>query len=189
MWWKYFSCARPCVLSVPRYRTTSKWLPAAWGRCASIVLKFPGLKWGTHASLWHSKTWPCFPGSCLTRGNRRAADQGPFLDSFCDRLFLFSCVSHPDKCSLELFPHMIYSLFILQPGKGKKVKPRGVENRNRSNIAAVTNRLLGAAEIVCVYLLERVCLQSTQAVQMRPLLQMERLIWRQQQEKWKIKRI
>lgn len=69
------------------------------------------------------------------------------------------------------------------------MKPRGVENRNRSNIAAVTNRLLGAAEIVCVYLLERVCLQSTQAVQMRPLLQMERLIWRQQQEKWKIKLI
>lgn len=44
-----------------------------------------------------------------------------------------------------------------------------------------------AAEIACVYVLGCgcVCLHSTQAVQMMPLLQMKRLI-RQQREKWKI---
>lgn len=106
---EHFSSVQLHVLKAPLYWTTSKWLPAAWGQSASIVLKFPGLKWGTHASLWHSNL-ALLPWRLLTRSNRRAADQRPFLDSFCDH---FSCVcltmtSTASNCFLTWFILPLY---------------------------------------------------------------------------------
>ena len=105
-------------LPAPLYRTTSKWLPAARGQSASIVLKFPGLKWGTHASPWHSNL-ALLPWLLLTRGNRRACDQRPFLDTVCDH---FSCVClNPDKHG----PHNCFLIWFVPsfyPAAKKKVK-------------------------------------------------------------------
>lgn len=101
-----------------------------WGQSASIVLKFPGLKWGTRASLWHSNL-ALLPRLLLTRSNRRAAYQRPFLDSLCDP---FPCVcltltSAACNCFLTWFTLP----FIPRAGKGKKVKLGGAETGNKKN--------------------------------------------------------
>lgn len=157
---EHFSSVHLCVLKTPLYLTTSKWLPAAWGLSASIVLKFPGLKWGTHASLWHSNL-ALLPWLLLTHSNRRATDQRPFLDSFCDH---FSCdclslTSAARNCFLAWF----ILPFIPQPGKGKKVKLGRSRNKERIQHGGCSEPVLA-----CMYLLECVCLHSTQAVQMMP---------------------
>lgn len=111
---------------------------------ASIVQKFPGLKWGTHASLWHSNL-ALLPWLLLTRSNRRSVDQRPFLDSFCDH---FSCVCltlTSSECSCFLTWFVLP--FMPRPGKGKKVTQ------------CCTN---------CLRVFARMCLRSTQAVQMMP---------------------
>lgn len=151
-----------CVLEAPLHWTTSKWLPAAWERSASIVQKFPGLKWAAHASLWHSNLAP-LPWLLLTRSNRRAADQRPFLDSFCDH---FSCVSSQlTSAACNCFVAWFIQPFVPQPGRSMKVKLGGIETWKKKN---PTWQLLSSAETACMYLLKCVCLHSTQAVQMMP---------------------
>lgn len=144
---EHFSSAHVCVLMAPLYWTTSKWLPAARGQSASIVLKFPGFKWGTHASLWHSNL-ALLPWRLLTCSNRRAADRRPFLDSFCDR---FSCVCLPLTSSARYYFLMWFILpFVPQPDRGKKVKLERVETGKKKSIMAAVS----AAEIACMCLLE-----------------------------------
>lgn len=76
-------------------------------QCASVVaLVVPGFKSGTHASLLQPDlvllSW-----LLLTRSNRTAGDQGPFLDAFCDH---FPCVCLTQtRIARKMFRYIIYS--------------------------------------------------------------------------------